>query len=85
MRFSSDSIKDREHESGFKFFASSKTVEGSLPQTYTQTRRCIIKSGTHLFLKIGAFVGCHGVSFSDDGYDVDFVVEPLHELDVKRL
>lgn len=38
-----------------------------------------------MFLKIGAFVGCHGVGLSNDGYDVDFVVEPLHELDVERL
>ena len=38
-----------------------------------------------MFLKIGALVGRHGVGFGNDGDDVDFVVEPLHEFDVEGL
>ena len=38
-----------------------------------------------MFLKIGTLFGRHGVSLSNDWYDVDFVVEPLHELDVEWL
>jgi len=31
------------------------------------------------------FFRCHGICFGDDGDDVDFVVEALHELDVEGL
>jgi len=40
---------------------------------------------THLLFEELALLGRQRVRLGDEGDDVDFVVEPLHELDVQRL
>lgn len=39
----------------------------------------------YLFLEVRALVWRHCVRLGDNGYDVDLVVETLHELHVERL
>lgn len=39
----------------------------------------------YLFFKIYTFLRRHRICFSDDGNDVDFIAEPLHELYIEGL
>lgn len=40
---------------------------------------------SYLFFEVCTLVWRHGICLGDNGYDVDFIVETLHKLHIKRL